>query len=83
MKIVDLENNEHLTPEYLRINPLHQVPTLDDGGFYIGDSHAIISYLAADTDLMSCDKRILARINQFLFFDFELFRVIGEIGASQ
>lgn len=64
------------------MNPLHQVPLMDDNGFYITDSHAIISYLAANTSLTSPDARILARINQILFFDFELFRVIGEVGVS-
>lgn len=81
-KNVDFDKNEHRSKEFFRINPLHQVPTLDDNGFFITDSHAIISYLAANTNLTSPDPRILARINQILFFDFELFRVIGEVGVS-
>jgi glutathione S-transferase len=82
LKLIDLEGNEHLTREFLAINPLHQVPTLDDNGFYVADSHAIIQYLAAGTTLTSIDPHVLARINQAMFFDFELFRVMGEIGVS-
>ncbi|KAG5679581.1 hypothetical protein PVAND_009141 [Polypedilum vanderplanki] len=78
-KKVDLDNKEHLTPEFLAINPLHQVPTFDDNGFYITDSHAIIQYLTTGSKLTSPDPHILARINQIMYFDFELFRVIGEI----
>ncbi|XP_070499906.1 glutathione S-transferase 1-like [Chironomus tepperi] len=79
---IDLEKNEHLTPEFLALNPLHQVPTLDDKGFIIGDSHAIIQYLATGSNLTSLDPHVLARINQAMYFDFELFRVMGEIGHS-
>lgn len=80
---VDFDKSEHRSKEFFLMNPLHQVPTLDDNGFYIGDSHAIISYLAANSNLTSTDPRILARINQILFFDFELFRVIGEVGVRR
>lgn len=82
LRNIDFDKNEHRSPEFRVMNPLHQVPTLDDNDFYITDSHAIISYLAANTNLTSTDSRILARINQLLFFDFELFRVMGEVGVS-
>lgn len=82
LKNVDFDKSEHRSPEFFQMNPLHQVPTLDDDGFYITDSHAIITYLAANTALTSPDQRILARINQLLYFDFELFRVMGEVGVS-
>lgn len=82
LKNVDFDKNEHRSKEFFQMNPLHQVPTLDDNGFYITDSHAIITYLAANTALTSPDSRILARINQLLYFDFELFRVMGEVGVS-
>lgn len=82
LKNVDFDKSEHRSAEFRRMNPLHQVPTLDDNGLYITDSHAIISYLATNSNLTSKDSRILARINQLLFFDFELFRVMGEVGVS-
>ena len=35
------------TPEYLKMNPTGLVPTIDDGGFVLWDSHSIVRYLAA------------------------------------
>ena len=35
------------TAEYKRMNPTGLVPTIDDGGFVLWESHAIVRYLAA------------------------------------
>ena len=43
---VDLMKGEHKTPEYLKLNPLGQVPLLVDGDRLIPDSQAILVYLA-------------------------------------
>lgn len=55
------------------MNPQHTVPTLDDNGIYIGDSHAITVYLlekyAKNHSLYPNDPYIRARINQRLHFD--------------
>lgn len=44
-KEINLMKGEHLQPEFLKKNPLHTVPTLEDGEFVVVDSHAINSYL--------------------------------------
>lgn len=55
------------------MNPQHKVPTLDDNGFYLPDSHAISTYLigryAKDDALYPKDLQIRARIDQRLHFD--------------
>ncbi|XP_070069199.1 glutathione S-transferase 1-1-like [Drosophila takahashii] len=72
-KIVNLMAGDHLKPEYLKINPLHTVPTLDDDGFYINDSHAINSYLVSkygkDDSLYPKDLQKRAIVDQRLHYD--------------
>ncbi|KAG5887919.1 hypothetical protein JTB14_003016 [Gonioctena quinquepunctata] len=63
---------QHLTEEYLKLNPLHTIPTLEDGDFVIYDSHAINAYLAdkyGGGALYPKDLEKRAVINQRLFFD--------------
>ncbi|KAM7289759.1 putative glutathione S-transferase [Ixodes scapularis] len=35
IKDLNFAKKEHLTPEYLKINPFHKVPTINDGGFLV------------------------------------------------
>jgi len=44
---VDIRVQAHKTPEYVRKNPSANVPLLDDGGFELGQSLAIIEWLDA------------------------------------
>lgn len=41
---------QHKSAEFLALNPLGQVPVLDDGGFVLRDSQAILVYLASRYD---------------------------------
>ncbi|KAK9709189.1 Glutathione S-transferase, N-terminal domain [Popillia japonica] len=64
---------EHTTPEYLKLNPQHTVPTLVDGDVVITNSHAITIYLVekyGKNDLLY-PKDLVRRplVNQRLFFD--------------
>lgn len=47
---VNLPGKEHKSPEFLRRNPLGQVPVIEDGGAIIADSNAILVYLAGRYD---------------------------------
>ncbi|CAH1105782.1 unnamed protein product [Psylliodes chrysocephalus] len=70
---INMAVGEHMTPEYLKINPFHTVPTLKDGDFVLWDSHAINIYLiekyAPESELYPSDPQKKATINQRLFFD--------------
>jgi glutathione S-transferase len=41
---------EHKSPAFLKINPLGQLPVIDDGGLVLRDAQAILVYLAARYD---------------------------------
>lgn len=43
---IDLQKKDQLKPEFLSLNPLHKIPVLDDNGFVVRDSMAILVYLA-------------------------------------
>lgn len=72
-KRVDLMAGEHKTPEYLKLNPQHTVPTLQDGDFVLSESRAIAVYLAETYDekrtLLPADPKAAARVHQRLYFD--------------
>ncbi|XP_026286575.1 glutathione S-transferase 1-like [Frankliniella occidentalis] len=71
-KKVSLLNGDHLKPEFVKINPLHTVPTIQDGDFVIYDSHAIATYLAdkaSDDSWYPKDIKKRAIVNQRLHFD--------------
>jgi glutathione S-transferase len=69
--VVDLLSGEHKTSRYLRINPNGKVPLLDDDGFHLWESHAIMQYLADACNgemLYPHDIQARADINRWLFW---------------
>jgi len=47
MRIVDLGKGEQLAPEYIAMNPNTKMPVLEDDGFVLWESNAILFYLAS------------------------------------
>jgi glutathione S-transferase len=66
---VDMMAGQHMSPEYLAVNPNHQVPTLIDGDLKIHESNAILRYLCDRHALESWyprDPRVRAKVDQWL-----------------
>lgn len=70
---VDLFKGENFSPDYLKLNPLHQLPTLVDDGFVVTESRAIMAYLVNSRDPGSSwypsDPKERALVDKLLYFD--------------
>ncbi|KOB77419.1 Glutathione S-transferase [Operophtera brumata] len=67
--VTNIMNGEHMTPEYLK----HTIPTMDDSGFILWESRAIMAYLVnaygRDDSLYPKNPRQRAIVDQRLSFD--------------
>src|SRR5947209_14575720 len=65
-ELVDLFTGAHHQPAYATVNPNRQVPVLDDDGFVLTESSAILKYLAekAGSPAYPSDLRKRARVNE-------------------
>jgi len=70
---VDLMKGEQNKPAFLKMNPQHTVPTLNDAGFVVNESRTIATYLitkyAKNDALYPRDAKRRAIIDQRLYFD--------------
>ena len=67
---VDLRAGEHQKPEFLKINPVGKVPAIDDDGFKLHESNAIIKYLTDknNSPLYPKDLKERAVVDQWIDF---------------
>jgi glutathione S-transferase len=68
---VDLAKGEQRKPELLRLNPNGKVPVLEDDGFVLWESHAIMQYIADRTKgqtVYPTELRARADVNRWLFW---------------
>jgi glutathione S-transferase len=65
---LDFYKGEHTTEPYISLNPNGLVPTLDDDGFILTESSAIMKYLADKFDLPAYPKGLKerARVNEMM-----------------
>jgi glutathione S-transferase len=64
---LDFQKGEPQRPEYLALNPNGKVPTIDDDGFVLWESMAILKYLAGKkAGLLPSDARGAAQADQWM-----------------
>jgi len=66
---VDILNGASRTAEFLKINPNGRTPVLDDNGFVLAESNAILAYLARGTKYLPEERKMFALVFQWLFFE--------------
>jgi glutathione S-transferase len=66
---VDILKGESRTAEFLKINPNGRTPVLDDDGFVVAESNAILAYLARGTKYLPDDRKKFALVFQWMFFE--------------
>jgi len=73
IKSVNLLLEEQKAESFLSINPTHTIPTLDDNGFILWESRAIMAYLmhqyAKDDKLYPKEPKKRAVVDNMLYYD--------------
>lgn len=79
---INLFTKEHLKDDYLKLNPLHNVPFIVDGDLKIGESRAITAYLVnkyapANSTIYPSDPVQRALVDEILYLDATLLYPAG------
>ncbi|WP_375569856.1 glutathione S-transferase family protein [Seohaeicola saemankumensis] len=72
---------ETLTPEYTALNPRQKIPLLQDGGFTLGESAAIVIYLAETYSSASRDLLPPKGCHRHHWFEWAFF-IVTELDSS-
>ena len=66
LELVDIFTGQHMQPPYEAVNPNRQIPVLEDEGFRLTESSAILKYLAEKTGSAAYPKDLQqrARVNE-------------------
>ncbi len=66
---VDILKGESRSADFLKINPNGRTPVLDDDGFILAESNAILAYLAKGTKFLPQDRKKFGLVCQWMFFE--------------
>ena len=72
LRSIDLDRGDQLAPDYVALNPNGKIPTLEDEGFVLWESNAILFYLAAkrlESGLWPADLRGQADVMRWLAWE--------------
>jgi len=83
-KELNIMTGENMTPEFLKINPHHNIPAIKDGDFCLNESRAIAAYIAnkykKDGTIYPQDPETRGVVDQRLYFDMGTFyKAAGDI----
>jgi len=82
VKNVDLSIGQQMDKDFLKKNPVHSIPLIDDNGFCLWESRAIMRYLcnqyAPDSPLYPKDVKKRAIVDRLLDFDLCIFKLLRE-----
>jgi len=70
--MVDFSKGAHKTPEFTRLNPNQRMPVLEEDGFVLWESNAILQYLAAkrpESGVLPADPHKRALVSQWQCWD--------------
>jgi glutathione S-transferase len=78
---------QHKSPEFLAMNPMGKIPTLDDDGFYVWESNTILNYLAGqrpESNLIPTDLKQRTEVDKWMHWQsghyaVELMKVVVEL----
>ena len=68
---MDFQKGDYKKPEFLALNPNAKIPVIEDDGFVVWESGAILKYLAKkrpEAGLIPLDPKGLARLDQWMFW---------------
>ena len=67
---LDMASGAHKQPDFLKVNPFGLVPAIDDNGYILADSNAILVYLintyAEDTTWLPKDAKLAADVQRWM-----------------
>jgi len=71
-KLVNFATGDNRSPGFTQMNPNQRMPVLEDDGFYLWESNAIVNYLAAqkpDAGYIPTDMKARATAQQWQFWE--------------
>jgi len=84
--VIDLQSGKQKDESFKKINPSGQVPAIDDGGFFLSESAAILTYLASSRKLPDhwypADHKARAKVDQYLHWHHQHIRKIAVAWVS-
>jgi glutathione S-transferase len=70
LRIVDLTKGEQKSPEFTALNPNQRMPVLEEDGFALWESNAIVEYLASKRDgWLPREARDRLALSKWLYWD--------------